>query len=132
MRQQMVVIGNKRHFGRSGERREFSIVRVFDEGKVVGIDTTGKLPLRAKEIGDLMPTEGWNSAQNKLRLAPDRLVPNQSKTSLPDSREDTRRCAFRVEARGYKDIRVDDDPIHSGVIRHKPAKASCSLPRDGA
>jgi hypothetical protein len=43
MRQEMVVIGNEWNFGCCAERREFSIVRIFDEGKVVGIDTAGKL-----------------------------------------------------------------------------------------
>ncbi len=94
MRQEMVVIGNERNFGCGGERREFSIVRIFDEGKVVGIDTMSKLSLWAKEISELIPIDGWNSAQNKLGLAPGRFVPNQLKTSLPDSREDARRCAF--------------------------------------
>ena len=124
MRQEMVVIGNEWNFGCCAERREFSIVRIFDEGKVVGIDTAAKLSLWAKEISELIPTEGRNSAQNKLGLAPGRFVPNQLKTSFPDSREDTRRCAFRVEARGYEDIRVDDNPFHSDFIHHKLAKIS--------
>ena len=38
MPQEMVVIGNEWNFGCCSERREFSIVRIFDEGKVVGID----------------------------------------------------------------------------------------------
>ena len=124
MRQEMVVIGNEWNFRCCAERREFSIVRIFDEGKVVGIDTAGKLSLWAKEISELIPTERWNSAQNKLGLAPGRFVPNQLKTSFPDSREDTRRCAFRVEFRGYEDIRVDDNPFHSDFIHHKLAKIS--------
>ena len=124
MRQEMVVIGNEWNFGCCAERREFSIVRIFDEGKVVGIDTAGELCLWAKEISELIPTEGRNSAQNKLGLAPGRFVPNQLKTSFPDSREDTRRCAFRVEACGYEDIRVDDNPFHSDFIHHKLAKIS--------
>jgi hypothetical protein len=125
MRQKMLVIGNERNFGGCAERREFSIVRIFDEGKVVGIDTAGKLSLWAKEISELIPMEGWNSAQNKLGLTPGRFVPNQLKTSFADSREDTRRCAFRVESRGYEDIRVDDNPFHSDfIIHHKLAKIS--------
>jgi hypothetical protein len=124
MRQEMVVIGNEWNFGCCAERREFSIVRIFDEGKVVGIDTAAKLSLWTKEISELIPTEGWNSAQNKLGLAPGRFVPNQLKTPFPDSREDARRCAFRVEARGYEDIRVDDNPFHSDFIHHKLAKIS--------
>jgi hypothetical protein len=116
MRQEMVVTGNERNFGCGGKRREFSIIRIFDEGKVVGIDTGGKLSLWAKETSELIPTEVWNPAQNKLGLTPGRFVPNQLKTSLSDSGEDTRRCAFRVESGGYEDIRVDDNPIHSGVI----------------
>ena len=32
--------------------------------------------------------------------------------------------AFRVEARGYEDIRVDDNPFHSDFIHHKLAKIS--------
>jgi hypothetical protein len=49
------------------------------------------------------------------------------KTVFPDSREDTRRCAFRVESRGYEDIRVDDNPIHSYFIHRKLAKISHEL-----
>jgi hypothetical protein len=122
MRQEMVVIGNERNFGCCAERRKFPIVRIFDEGKVVRVDTAGKLSLWAKEISELIPTEGRNSAQNRLGLAPGRFVPNQLKTSFPDRREDTRRCAFRVEARGYENIRVDDNPFHSDFIHHKLAK----------
>jgi len=62
MRQEMVVIGNERNFGRCTERREFSIVRIFDEAKVVGIDTAGKLSLWPKKITELIPTEERNSA----------------------------------------------------------------------
>jgi hypothetical protein len=124
MRQEMVVIGNEWNFGCCAECREFSIVRIFDEGKAVGIDPAGKLSLWAKEISELIPPEGWNSAQNKLGLAPGRSVPDQLKASFPDSREDTRRRAVRVEARGYEDIRVDDNPFHSGFIPHKLAKIS--------
>src|SRR5215469_15635833 len=112
MRQEMVVIGNEWNFGCCAERREFSIVRIFDEAKVVGIDTAGKLSLRPKEISELIPVEERNSAQNKLGLAAGRFVPDQLKASLPDSREDTLRCASRVEARGYEDIRIDDNPFH--------------------
>lgn len=130
MRQEMVVIGNEWNFGCYTERREFSVVRIFDEGKVVGIDTAGKLSLWAKEISELTPMEGRNSAQNKLGLAPGRFVPNQLKASFPDSREDTRRCVFRVESRGYEDIRVDDNPFHSDFIHHKLAEISPKiLPR---
>ena len=132
MRQEMVVIGNERHFRCGSERREFSIVRILDEGKVVGIDTAGKLFLWAKEISKLIPTEVWNSAQNKLGLAPGRLVPNQLKTSLPDSREDTRRCAFRIESRGYEDIGVDDNPIHPDFIHHQRAKIPPKILTRGA
>ena len=124
MRQEMVVVGNEWNLGCCAERREFSIVRIFDEDKVVGIDTAGKLSLWAKEIRELIPTEGRNSAQNKLGLAPGRFVPNQLKTSLPDSRDDTRRYAFHVEARSYEDIRVVDNPFHSDFIHHKLAKIS--------
>jgi hypothetical protein len=124
MRQEMVVIGNEWNFGCCAERREFSIVRIFNEDKVVGIDTAGKLSLWPKEISELIPTEGRNSAQNKLGLAPGRYVPDQLKASLPDSREDTLRCASRVEARGYEDIRVDDNPFHSDFIHPKLAKVS--------
>jgi len=119
-----VVIGNEWNFGCCAERREFSIVRIFNEDKVVGIDTAGKLSLWPKEISELIPTEGRNSAQNKLGLAPGRFVPDQLKTSLPDSRKDTLRCASRVEARGYEDIRVDDNPFHSDFIHRKLAKVS--------
>ena len=93
MRQEMVVIGNEWNFGRCAERCEFSIVRIFDEDKVVRIHTAGKLSLRPKEISELIPAEERNSAQNKLGLAAGRFVPNQLKASLPDSREDTRRCS---------------------------------------
>ncbi len=124
MRQEMVVIGNEWNFGCCAERREFSIVRIFNEDKVVGIDTAGKLSLWPKEISELIPTEGRNSAQNKLGLAPGRFVPDQLKASLPDSREDTLRCASRVEARGYEDIRVDDNPFHSDFIHRKLAKVA--------
>ena len=127
MRQDMVVIGNEWYFGCCGERRKFSIVRIFDEGKVEGIDTAGKLSLWAKEISELIPTEGRNSAHNKLGLAPCRFVPNQLKMSFPDSREDTRRCAFRVEARSYEEIRVDDNPFHSDLVHHKLAKISPNI-----
>jgi hypothetical protein len=54
----------------------------------VGIDTAGKLSRWAKEISELIPTEGRNSAQNKLGLAPGRFVPNQLKTSFPRIRAD--------------------------------------------
>ena len=84
MRQDMVVIGNEWNFGCCAERRKFSIVRIFNEDKVVGIDTAGKLSLWPKEISELIPTEGRNSVQNKLGLAPGRFVPDQLKTSLPD------------------------------------------------
>ncbi len=124
MRQEMVVIGNEWDFGCCAERREFSVVRIFDEDKVVGIDTVGKLSFWAKEISELIPMEGRNSAQNKLGLAPGRFVPNQLKTSFPDSRDDTRRGTIRVEAGGYEDIRVDDNPFHSDFIHHKLAKIS--------
>jgi len=124
MRQEMVVIGNEWGFGCCAERREFSIIRIFDEVKAVGIDRVRKFSLGAKEISELNPTEGWNSAQDKLGLAPGRFVPNQLKTFFPDSREDTCRCAFRVESRGYEDIRVDDNPTHSDFIHHKRAKIS--------
>jgi hypothetical protein len=128
MRQEMVVIGNERNFGCGAERRKFPIVRIFDEGKAVGIDMAGKLSLWAKEISELIPTEGRNSAQNKLGLAPGRFVPNQLKTPFPDSREDTRRSAFRIEARGDEDIRVDDNPFHSDYfIHHKPEKISPTI-----
>ena len=103
---------------------EFTIVRIFNEDKVVGIDTAGKLSLWPKEISELIPTEGRNSAQNKLGLAPGRFVPDQLQASLPDSREDTLRCASRVEARGYEDIRVDDNPFHSDFSHRKLAKVS--------
>jgi hypothetical protein len=53
MRQEMVVIGNEWNFGCCAERREFSIVRIFDEGKVVGIDTAAKLSLWTKESANL-------------------------------------------------------------------------------
>jgi len=119
-----VVIGNEWNFGCCAERREFSIVGIFNEDKVVGIDTAGKLALWPKEISELIPTEGRNSAQNKLGFAPGRFVPDQLKASLPDSREDTLRCASRVEARGYEDIRVDDNPFHSDFIHRKLAKVS--------
>jgi hypothetical protein len=66
MRQEMVVIGNEWNFGCCAERREFTIVRIFNEDKVVGIDTADKLSLWPKEISELIPTEGRNSAQNKL------------------------------------------------------------------
>ena len=69
-------------------------------------------------------TQEWNSAQNKLGLAPGRFVPHQVKAPLPDRREDARRCASRVEARGYEDIRVDDNPFHSDFIHRKLAKVS--------
>src|SRR5205807_5038909 len=82
----------------------------------------GKLSLWPKEISEHIPTEGRNSAQNKLGLAPGRFVPDQLKTSLPDSRKDMLRCASRVEARGYEDIRVDDNPFHSDFIHRKLAK----------
>jgi hypothetical protein len=124
MRQEMVVIGNEWNFGCCAERREFSIVRIFNEDKVVGIDTAGKLSLWPKEISEPILTEGRNSAQNKLGLAPGRFVSDQLKASLPDSREDTLRCASRVEARGYEDIRVDDNPFHSDFIHRKLAKVS--------
>jgi hypothetical protein len=129
-RQEMVVIGNEENFGCCAERREFSIVRIFDEGKVVGIDALGKLSLWTKEISELIPTEGRNSTQNKLGLAPGLFVPNQSKTSFPDSREDTRRCAFRVEARSHEDIRVDDNSFHSDLnpCRHYPGEADPPTP----
>ena len=85
----------------------------------------GKLSLWEKEISVLIPTKGRNSAQNKLGLAPGRFVPNQLKTPFPDSREDTRRSAFRIEARGDEDIRIDDNPFHSDYfIHHKPEKIS--------
>ena len=113
MRQEMVVIGNEWNFCCCTERREFSIVRIFDEDKVVEIDAAGKLTLWPKEITELIPTEERNSAQNKLGFAPRRFVPDQLKAPVPDSREDTLRCASRVEARGYEDIRVDDNPFHS-------------------
>src|SRR6516162_7741345 len=115
MRQQMVVIGNERNFCCCTERREFSIVRIFDEDKVVGIDTASKLSLWPKESTELIPTEERNSAKNKLGLAPGRFVPHQLKAPLPDGCEDTLRCASRVEARGYEDISVDDNPFHSMV-----------------
>ena len=119
MRQEMVVIGNDWNFGCCPEPREFSIVRIFDKRKVVGIDSAGKLSLWAKEISELIPMEGRNSAQNKLDLAPGRFVPNQLETCFPDSREDTRRCAFRIEARRHEDIRVDDNPFHSDYFIHQ-------------
>ena len=62
MRQEIVVIGNEWNFCCCTERREFSIVRIFDEDKVVEIDTAGKLSLWPKEIGEPIPTERWNSA----------------------------------------------------------------------
>ena len=127
MRQEMVVIGNEWNFGCCAERRELSIVRIFDEGKVVGIDTAVKLSLWAKEISELIPMEGRNSSQNKLSLAPGWFVPNQLKASFPDSREDTRRCAFHVKSRRYEDIRVDDNPFHLDFIHHKLAKISLKI-----
>src|SRR6266404_3524264 len=119
MRQEMVVIGNEWNFGCCAERREFSIVRIFNEDKVVGIDTAGKLSLWPKEISEHIPTNGRNSAQNKLGLAPGRFVPDQLKTSLPDSRKDMLRCASRVEARGYAAIRVDDTPFPSDLTQRR-------------
>jgi len=53
MRQKMVVIGNEWNFGCCAERREFSIVRIFDEDKVVGIDTAGKLSSGRKRSANL-------------------------------------------------------------------------------
>jgi hypothetical protein len=121
MLQKMVVIGNERNFGCCAERRKFLIVRIFDEGK----DRAGKLSLWTKEISELIPMEGRNSAQNKLGLAPGRFAPNHLKTPFPDSREDARRSAFRIEARGDGDIRVDDNPFHSDYfIHHKLEKIS--------
>src|SRR5215469_11958669 len=113
MRQEMVVIGNEWHFCCCTERREFPILGIFDEDKVVEIDAAGKLSLWPKEITELIPTEERNSAQNKLGFAPRRFVPDQLKAPVPDSREDTLQSASRVEARGYEDIRVDDNPVHS-------------------
>ena len=124
MRQEMAVIGNEWNYGCCAERRKFPIVRIINEDKVVGIGTAGKLSLWQKEISELIPTEGRNSAQNKLCLAPGRFAPDQLKTSLPDSRKDTLRCASRVKARGYEDIRVDDNPFHSDFIHRKLAKVS--------
>jgi hypothetical protein len=40
-------------------------------------------------------------------VSPGGEVPNQLKASLPDSREDTLRCAFRAEAGGNEDICVE-------------------------
>ena len=77
MRQEMVVIGNEWNFGCCAERHEFSIVRIFNEEKVVGINTAGKLSLWPKEISEFIPTERRNSAQNKLGLASGRFVPDQ-------------------------------------------------------
>src|SRR5215467_11574168 len=122
MHQEMVVIGNEWNFCCCTERREFSIVRIFDEDKVVEIDAAGKLTLWPKEVTELIPTEERNSAQNKLGFAPRRFVPDQLKAPVPDSREDTLRCASRVEARGYEDIRVDDNPFHSDFIYRKLVK----------
>jgi hypothetical protein len=117
MRPEMVVIGNEWNFGCCAERREFTIIGIFNEDKVVGIGTAGKLSLWPKKISELLPTEARNSAQNKLGLAPGRFIPDQSKASLPDRRDDTRRCASRIEARGYEDIRVDDNPVQ--VVSHR-------------
>src|SRR5215467_12823701 len=125
MRQETVVTGNEWNFCCCTERREFSIVPIFDEDKVVEIDTAGKLSLWPKEITELIPTEERNSAQNKLGLAPGRFVPDQLKAPVPDSREDTLRCASRVEARGYEDIRVDDIP--SIQIRLHPSQVAKDL-----
>jgi hypothetical protein len=124
MRQKMVVIGHEWNFGCRAECGEFSVVRIFDEDKVVGINRAGKLSFRAKEISELIPTVGRYSAQYKLGLAPGRFVPDQLKASFTDSRDDTRRCAFPVEARGYEDIRVDDNPCHSDFIHYQGAKIS--------
>jgi hypothetical protein len=54
----MVVIGNEWDFGCCAERREFSVVRIFDEGRVLGIDTAGKFSLWAKDISDLCQRRG--------------------------------------------------------------------------
>ena len=69
-------------------------------------------PSGRKRSANLSQRRGGIRRKNKLGLAPGRTVPNQLKTLFPDSREDTRRCAFRVESRGYEDIRVDDNPFH--------------------
>src|SRR5215472_2974680 len=122
MRQETVVTGNEWNFCCCTERREFSIVPIFDEDKVVEIDTAGKLSLWPKEITELIPTEERNSAQNKLGLAPGRFVPDQLKAPVPDGREDTLRCASRVEARGYEDIRVDNNHFHSDFIPSQAGK----------
>jgi hypothetical protein len=50
MRQEMVIVGNEWNFGCCAERREFTIVQIFNEDKVVGIDTAGKLSLGPKKI----------------------------------------------------------------------------------
>ena len=122
MRQQMVVIGDKRNFGCFCERREFPIVRIFDKDKVPGIDTARKFSLRSKEISELILTQGRNSSQHQVGLPPGRLAPNQLKAPLPDCREDMRRRASCTEPRGYEDIGVDDNSSHSDFIRHKLAK----------
>ena len=77
MRQEMVVIGNEWNFGCCAERREFSIVRIFDEGKVVGIDTAGKLSFWAKEISELHPNGGaeFGAKQTRSRAGSVRSKP---------------------------------------------------------
>ncbi len=76
MRQQMVVIGDKRNFGCFCERREFPIVRIFDKDKVPGIDTARKFSLRSKEISDLFQDRG--GIRRNTRLASHRVASLQT------------------------------------------------------
>ena len=122
-----MIIGNEGNFCCCTKRSEFSIIRIFDEDKVVRMDTAGKFSLWPKEITELIPPEERNSAQNKFGFAPGRFVPDQLKAPLPDSREDPIRCASRVEAGGDEDIGVDDNPFHPDFMHRKLAKVSCKM-----
>src|SRR4051794_35845117 len=68
LRQHESVAGHQRHVRRCAQRREFSIIGVWDHGESGGIDRPRKLSLWPKKVGDLLPIEAWDAPQDHLGL----------------------------------------------------------------
>src|SRR5580704_6676015 len=112
LRQHELVTGHRRRLGRCAQRREFSIVGISDHDEIGGVDRPGKLLLESKEVGDLLPIEARDPAQDHLGLRPGRVVPDQPVAPFADALEDARGGASRVEERRYEYVGIDHDAFH--------------------
>jgi hypothetical protein len=67
VREEVVIIRDQWCIGRRTERRKFSIVRIGDEVEGFWMDRTGELCLRPEQIGEFLPVQAWNPAQDRSR-----------------------------------------------------------------